>query len=723
MDKLRAAWVLILFLTAIFGELPAQSDYLNCGSNDYHIARIAANPALAIQEETINQRLKALTESIPSLLRSQQDTTELVIPIAFHIIHAGGPENLPDSLIHNAVRDLNDGFANRGFYAPSTGVPIHVSFCLSQKGKYGEPSTGIDRVYDANFQEIDTFSDDNDLKSRYSWPTDKVLNVYSVGNITFATAYATFPQLEEGNYNDGIVVDAPFVGYSRTRDAVLIHEVGHYLGLYHTFQDNCRNYDCLLQGDRVCDTPPDASWTVREGCIYNNNCFSDAHDTSPNNPFTQDGPDMNNNYMDYNDTECMKAFSEGQRTRMRFAAYMLRPKLLGSDYCHSGLASDVTIYQISDPEGLICGDSLHPRVRILNQGADYLSSLEIYYGVESAEEARFGWTGGVGGGGSYQWIDLPPIALPKPLAGRHTFQVRVAQPNGVPDELPANDTLRSQIWSPHEGFVPWQEDFEGGLPADWVALNDIAHRWELRETGGCGTAPGENQALTLVNRYYLWTETNTYLSPLLDLYRHEDPVLNFDYSYAAQDINNLFQYLTVEVIPECGDPVVIYDRRKDSLATLILSDISSIWTPTLCDDWTTETLDLSRWAGERITLAFSTDIGERDYGRIYLDNFGVTSSYAKDRLENGITVEDIRLYPVPNDGAFSIDFPVFDASEIKLEVYNATGQRVWRWEETVVASRYLREIDLRGLATGVYFVRVSVGEERFVKKMVVGGNY
>lgn len=719
MDKIRSAWVLILLLVVSQGDLVAQSPQFNCGSTEFRARQIAADPSLADQEEMINQRLKALSSSNSSMLRVQQDTTELVIPVVFHILHDGGSGNLDDSLIHNAIRDLNDGFANRGYYAPSTGVPIHVSFCLSQKGKYGEPSNGIDRINDENFAVLESFDEDLEMKLKYSWPTDKVLNVYSVGNITIATAYATFPQLEEGIYWDGIVIDAPFVGYSRSRSAILVHEVGHYLGLYHTFQDNCRNYDCLLQGDRVCDTPPDAIWTTREGCLYNNNCFSDADDTSPNNPFTTDGPDMNNNYMDYNDAECMKAFSEGQRSRMRFAAYMLRPKLLGSDYCRAGIASDVTIYQISEPEGEICGDSLYPRIRILNQGADILESLEIHYGIESGQEYTYDWTGVVSAGGSYSWVNLPAIPLPDPLPGLHTFRVRLAQPNGLADELPANDTLRTRIWRSYEAFVPWTEDFENGLPEDWVSLADLTHRWELRETGGCGVSEGENQALTLINHYYRTPQTNSYLGPILDLDRHEDPVLHFDHSFAAQDNQFLFQYLTVEVIPECGDPEIVYNRRKDSLSVGVVNDISYIWTPTVCDDWTTESIDLSPWSGQRIALQFSTDIGDLDYGRIYVDNIEVTSTYAKEKLENGIGSEDIRLYPVPNDGLFTLDFPVFEAGEVNLEIYKATGQRVWSQLETVPPSRFVRQIDLQGLANGVYFVRIGVGEERFVKKMAV----
>ena len=35
--------------------------------------------------------------------------------------------------------------------------------------------------------------------------------------------------------------------------------MGHYFGLYHTFEGGCGNADCLIDGDRVCDTPPEQS--------------------------------------------------------------------------------------------------------------------------------------------------------------------------------------------------------------------------------------------------------------------------------------------------------------------------------------------------------------------------------------------------------------------------------------------------------------------------------
>ncbi len=86
-----------------------------------------------------------------------------------------------------------------------------------------------------------------------------------------------------------------------------LHEAGHYLGLYHTFENGC-----AAPGDEVDDTPPQA---------YDNlGCPSWASSCGV--------PEDIGNFMDYVDDDCMYFFTEGQKSRIHWAIETYRPSLL-----------------------------------------------------------------------------------------------------------------------------------------------------------------------------------------------------------------------------------------------------------------------------------------------------------------------------------------------------------------------------------------------------------
>lgn len=290
---------------------------------------------------------------------NSDDTTIYKIPVAIHIVHENGEENISNGDIFDAIDLLNKSFRNQAPFHTTIGADIHVEFCLSLNGitRHVSPLTNM---------YVDNGVDDIALKQLELMDPTKYINIWVVKSITSVSmgpgvaAYATFP-FKHGDADDGIVIEAEWIKNDPDGVKILAHEIGHYFGLYHTFQEGCQNNNCMLQGDRICDTPPDNS-TASDCSGIANSCLTDEDDASSQNPFRNvalgglgDQPDMVENYMDYGDLTCKNQFTSGQRERMRDGLLETRYSLLENA---SSLCTDCNVYtpiSVNLPDSLLSG--------------------------------------------------------------------------------------------------------------------------------------------------------------------------------------------------------------------------------------------------------------------------------------------------------------------------------------------------------------------------------
>ncbi|MBI4775317.1 MAG: PKD domain-containing protein [Deltaproteobacteria bacterium] len=250
------------------------------------------------------------------------------IPVVVHIIiRSDGVGNISDSRVQSQIDILNEDFMAILGTPGENGTISGVRFRLASVDPSGNPTSGITRTTNDNwFQDNDEYG----FKSALGWDRSRYLNIYtnSAGGYL---GYAYLPQSDAGSVWDGVVIlysafgrDSGNPPYDQGRTTT--HEVGHYLGLEHTFEGGCQTATppgCYSSGDLICDTNSEQSPVF--GC--------------PSASVTCNSPDPIHNYMDYTDDTCMTNYTPEQARRLRCALENYRPVLYTVT---TGLVADFT---------------------------------------------------------------------------------------------------------------------------------------------------------------------------------------------------------------------------------------------------------------------------------------------------------------------------------------------------------------------------------------------
>ncbi|MEV4458056.1 zinc metalloprotease [Microbispora sp. NPDC049633] len=209
----------------------------------------------------------------------------ITVPVWVHIIrdHALG---LPDAAVARQIAVLNTAYSG-GYGGADTGVRFELK--------------GVTHTENRSWFR-DPLGFEEPMKKKLRAGGAETLNLYIAQLSRLVLGYSTYPYwYDDEPVLDGVVIDWRSVPGGPLRDFArgftAVHEIGHWFGLLHTFENGCK-----APGDSVDDTPAEA---------YPTNGCPSKKDTCP-----ASGGDPIHNFMDYAQDRCMREFTAGQGVRV-----------------------------------------------------------------------------------------------------------------------------------------------------------------------------------------------------------------------------------------------------------------------------------------------------------------------------------------------------------------------------------------------------------------------
>ncbi|MFI2458272.1 zinc metalloprotease [Streptomyces sp. NPDC019539] len=251
--------------------------------------------------DAAEQYMQRALENIPPQALAHFKKRTILIPVYFNVMHSGSRGKVSRERIIKQVQHLNSTFGGNG----AGNARTNFRFTLKS----------IDY-----FENLPWFEDltrggvrEREMKRALRRGGPQELNIYTA-DLRSMRGWATYPGARGDHLKqDGVVLHHLSLpgGPESSQGDTATHEVGHWLGLHHTFDRGCERH-----GDYVLDTPSERA--PSRGCLADRN-------TCP-----APGKDPVHNFMNYTSDSCRNQFTEGQASRMlgNWVAFRANPTAL-----------------------------------------------------------------------------------------------------------------------------------------------------------------------------------------------------------------------------------------------------------------------------------------------------------------------------------------------------------------------------------------------------------
>ena len=734
--------LLALFMGAwmSFGAFAQNTPHRICGTIDLLNQQLASDPGMAARMQAVENQT---AEYVRTHAHNNQAESVITIPVVFHIVYNTTAQNITDAKCIAQLNQLNLDYARLNADASSTpaafqGVAANtgIQFCLAQRDPNGNATTGIERRQTT----VTSFSTNDNVK-RYAnggldaWSSSSYLNIWVCNLSGGVLGYAQFPGSAAAT--DGVVLLYSSVGsvaspgtaspYNLGRTAT--HEVGHWLNLRHIWGDDGSG---CSGSDQVSDTPNQAS--EKYGCPSypsTDACTS----TSPGIMFM--------NYMDYTDDACMNMFTVGQSSRMNalFATGGARLSLLTSLGCTppSGGGSCGT------PSGLASSSITTTSATVSWAAVSGASSYNVQYRVNGTTT----WTTvtsttnsrsltGLSANTTYQYqIQAVCSGTSGTYSSISTFTTATATTCGTPASLTSSSvttTSATVSWGAVTGASSYNVQYRVNGTTTWTTVTSTTNSrsltgltanttYQYQVQAVCSGVSGSYSSIATFTTQAtsgctdIWESNNTIstaktISTNTDITGQISSTTDKDYFKFTTTSPNTYIRINLTNLPADFD-IRLYNSSGTQLA---ISQNGSTTSEQIIRNTTTAATYYIQVYG--YNGANSTTVCYNLRVNVGSTAFRLGDS-AEDQLEPVANFNDFVLFPNPAKDQVNLTFNSGVNEVVSVRVMDMVGKVARQLNLAVEQGDNKFSIDVADFSKGIYFVELTNGNERIVKKMII----